>query len=123
VVGTGCNGLAGPLALTPVQWPFAGGAFRGLASGMFVNSVGLAVAGTSTPAIPLPGSPGCNVYLNPLASELTFPTAGTAPLNLPVPNTTAVVGLQLRVQMASVEFGPTTRIATTNAIDLTVGGL
>jgi trimeric autotransporter adhesin len=120
--GVGCNALAGPIALSPIGLPFVGGVYRARTSGLFTNSVALALAGLPSPAFPVPGSPGCFGYVNPLATELVFPVVGTATLALSIPNDPALVGLQLRLQMAAIEFGgATVSIATTNALDLTVG--
>jgi hypothetical protein len=123
VVGAGCNGLAGPIALESVELPFVGGHCRTTATGLFANSVALALAGTPSPAFAVPGAPGCFGYLAALASDLLFPVAGTATVTLPIPSNPAVLGVQLRLQVAAIEFGAITRIATTNALDLTVGTL
>ena len=126
IVGSGCSGGAGPVLLQSAHAPWVGGTFRATASGMTVNSLALQLFGLQPALGALPfGAPGCSLYMVPVVAETLLPANGEAEAFFAVPNVASLVGVQMRMQVAGLEFGPSglVRITSTNALELTVGSL
>ena len=75
---------------------------------------------------PLPfAAPGCALLVQQAATTLFPPAVGHVDIAIDVPDTAALVGLSLRSQVVTLEFGPAPtplRTASSNALDLTIGG-
>jgi hypothetical protein len=125
VVGAGCTGSGGPLALQPRNRPWAGGTFVATASGFPPMSLGLHVIGLTGTSVPLPGgAPGCGLFVVPVVTDVLVPTSGTATASLPIPSSVALAGLGVLTQVVGLELGSSgelVRLTGTNALDLTLG--
>ena len=128
-VGTGCSGSAGPLALAALSLPFTGSTQRSLATGLPANAFGVGILGYTPLAVPLnnllpQALAGCLLLASPDEPTLLPPNSGTVTTSLMVPNVPSLVGAVLQQQVASIELGvggAITAIATTNALQLTIG--
>lgn len=126
IVGSGCSGAAGPVTLTASNLPWAGGVFRGEASGMTATSLALQLLGLQAAAGPLPGgAPGCSLFVNPVIVDTLLPAGGVAEAAFQVPNQPSLAGLTFRLQVVGIELGPTgiVRLTSTNALQATIGVL
>lgn len=127
--GNGCAGSGGPLALVATDLPWLGSSYRGTASGFAVGSLAFDLLGWSAAATPLPllhptGGPGCDLLVNPDATQLLLPVAGAVTTQLSIPNDLALAGLTLRNQILQVELDASlniTALTSTNAVALTIG--
>ncbi|MFN7591263.1 MAG: hypothetical protein ACK5UQ_22530 [Planctomycetota bacterium] len=127
-VGSGCSG-GGPLALAALSLPFTGSTQRSLAMILPGNAFGVGILGFTPLALPLntllpQALAGCLLLASPDELTLLPPNGGTVTTSLVVPNVPSLVGAVLQQQVASVELGPggaITAIATTNALQLTIG--
>lgn len=129
VLGIGCAGSAGPLALVAESLPWTGGVFRSRASGLPWSSLALPVLGWTSIAAPLSAAlpqagASCSLYVVPDLLELAVPTAGQLPLQVAVPDTVALAGLVAHQQVVVLELdagGALLASTSTNALTLTVG--
>jgi hypothetical protein len=126
-IGAGCTGAAGPLTLAADNLPWLGGTFRSTASGFTATSLGLHAIGTQPLAVALPlGAPGCSLFVQPILLDLLLPGSGTATATFAVPRAASLAGLQVRTQVVGVELdaaGNLIQLTSTNALQLTIGGL
>ncbi|MFO1052805.1 MAG: S8 family serine peptidase [Planctomycetota bacterium] len=85
-----------------------------------VELLGIGAAGLDLTGI---GAPSCFLYVNPVTFSIPFAAGGTsANVPLPIPNSTALLGVQVGVQAATVTPGLNTLgIATSNLCVLGVG--
>lgn len=128
-VGTGCSGSAGLLTLSPSSLPYAGSTQRSRATGLPSNAFGIDILGYAPVALPLStllpqGLIGCDLLVRPDALALLPVNAGVVSTALVIPNAQSLVGAVLWQQVASVELSPSggiAAIATTNALQLTIG--
>lgn len=127
VFGAGCNGSAGPVALTATDLPWIGSTFHSEATGMAPISIALHVLGSNPTIAPLPGgAPGCSLFLQPDVLGLLLPNAGVVDATVAVPANTALVGAVVRTQVVGIELsvsGSLTRLTSSNALELTIGAL
>lgn len=127
VVGTGCSATGAAMTLVAHNLPWLAGTFQSTATGFPAIAIGVLVMSTSPAAGPLPGgAPGCSLFVAPELLTLKLPANGSADAGFPVPRVAALAGLQLRTQMVSLELdaaGNLVRLTSSNALQLTVGGL
>ncbi|MEQ1632371.1 MAG: hypothetical protein ABL997_08360 [Planctomycetota bacterium] len=129
--GSGCNGVGGPMVLTSDGLPWIGSTYRSTSTGFGPNAFGVWEIGTAQLAVPvsslLPqGGVGCMQWtLLDVVAELVFPTGSVASGSVFVPASPALIGGVVFNQMAQVEVdlvgGGIVRIATSNALTMTVG--
>ena len=129
--GEGCNSITGPLTLQ-VTWPdlpWIGGTFR-MRLSPIVNALTpvaglLGTSRTQLGAAPLPiqltalGRPDCILSTSSDLSVPILPTPGFSIWSIPIPQDNSLVGLTFYLQGVTVE--PGSLIATSNAIQATVG--
>jgi hypothetical protein len=128
--GTGCNGSTGsPLTLTADNHPWTCRTWSGTCSNLGATALALQVFGWNTLStqlsviLPGIGQPGC--VLRNTADTITgpvFPSAGSAPIAIVLPNNPALAGQALHVQVAEVNLTPM-RIWMSNGLALTIGAL
>ncbi|MFK7740560.1 MAG: hypothetical protein AB8H80_09555 [Planctomycetota bacterium] len=133
-LGTGCSGSAGQLSMRIEQLPWLGGELATQTSGMTtaVASLVVTVYGLGAPlsvpltaAVPQAG-PTCSIYTAPDFTTLSFPTGPEIRSSLQIPQSQALLGLNLSTQVVSVEFdsfGAITTAASSNALQVRVGAL
>lgn len=129
VTGAGCVGGGGLNELTAQSLPWIGSTFRSVASGMTSNAFGVVAAGVSTANVPLSlllpqGMPGCVLQVAPDLLWAVAASGGSAPIALPLPNETSLVGLQLHQQVASFTLdavGTVLAVTVTNSLSLNLG--
>jgi hypothetical protein len=122
--GTGCNGLA--LASTP---PVVGGTWTLTTTGVpAISPIAINFLGTAQVAagLPLPAigidAPGCSVYINNVLSSPAAPNAaGTAVLNLPLPNSATLKGFDLFAQSLALSLANPANLVTSNGIAASLG--
>jgi hypothetical protein len=127
--GSACSGSGGPLLLSATSLPWIGGSYRSTTTGFAANSVGLGFLGLQQVNTPLSalhpaGVPGCDLMVSVDHSVLVLPIAGIATFSLPVPDTVAIVGIEVFQQFVQVEFGGAgaiTSISGSNGVELTLG--
>ncbi|MBL8754158.1 MAG: hypothetical protein JNK15_12730 [Planctomycetes bacterium] len=125
-IGSGCSGGAGPVTLHATNGAWVGGTLRARASGMTANSLAVQAFGVTPTFAVLPGgAPGCHLFLVPDLLEALATSNGFADGAWLVPAAPNLVGLQLRMQVAGIEFGPfgIERLTSTNALEITIGAL
>ncbi|MGB3965888.1 MAG: hypothetical protein WBO45_04090, partial [Planctomycetota bacterium] len=108
----------------PERDAWLGATFRATAVGLSANPLALQLLGTAPAALPLPlGAPGCSQLVDPVLSDVLFPSGGTATCSLFVPELPSLIGRQFLAQMVGLEFaGPTlTQTTSTNALLATIG--
>lgn len=130
--GAGCTSPVGPLNLASNGLPWTGRNWTGTCTTIGPVSLTLAVWGTTATSVPLnpilPVAPvGCNL-LNSADALLgpDVPVAGAVTVTLPVPNTPALAGYQLQVQVAELAFDLAFNwigLYTSNGITLSLGAL
>lgn len=127
--GTGCNGPSGgSLTLTSDNRPWTGRTWSGTCSNFDSSTLGLAVFGLASVALPLDvvapglGQPGCMLLTSSDLVELAVPVAGNAAITLAVPFQVALAGHQLHVQMGELSL-PALHLWTSNGLTVTVGAL
>ncbi|HEX6812348.1 MAG TPA: hypothetical protein VF384_12040 [Planctomycetota bacterium] len=127
-VGSGCTGSGGPNVLTATTLPWAGSAFRSVATGVPGNALALSVVGFTTLSIPLgailpQGVPGCSLFVSPDLLEIYLPAGGLVSTQLAIPNAVALAGQVFHQQVVPIEFGTPgiTALTSTNALSLTIG--
>ena len=127
--GTGCSGTGGANVLTATQLPWLGGTYRGLATGMPPLGFAFVVTGLSPMSVPIAqiapqGGPGCMALVSFDSVEFALPTAGRVVTQFAIPESAALVGVQIRQQVSPVATdagGAITAITSTNALLLTIG--
>ncbi len=124
--GAGCVGSAGPVTLTPDNLPWAGGVYRATATGMPPGSLAVQLFGNTPATLVLPGSaPGCALFVDPFLTGVVSPAGGLAAASYALPNAPVLFGQPVRHQIVGVEqvFAGNLLLTTSNALDLTIGGL
>lgn len=127
--GAACTSSVGPMDLSTTAGPWTGGVFASACSGFAAGSLGAALLGFTSPALPLvqlhpAGVPGCLLLATDDAVLLALPAAGVARAEFPMPTDPAFVGFVLRHQMLQLELGAggaITRIAGSQGLALTIG--
>lgn len=125
VVGAGCSGGAGPVTLAADNGAWVGGTLRATAQGMTPNSLAIQVVGLQPATQPLPGGAvGCQLFTQPILTDLLLPSGGLAAAALAIPNQLALAGLQFQLQVVGIELGGAGIVLTsTNALQVTIGAL
>ncbi|MBL8751763.1 MAG: hypothetical protein JNK15_00575 [Planctomycetes bacterium] len=129
--GAGCNGVGGPMVLTADNAPWTGRTFSATSTGFGPLSFCLGVVGLTQVSIPmvavLPvGGLGCDVLANPDLMVAVLPTAGSAQITFPLPNTPSLGGLSLYFQAAELAFdlgGNIVGLSGSNGLTATIGAL
>jgi len=127
VVGAGCVGAAGPVALIADQLPWLGGTFRSTATGLPAGSLAVEVFGLGalqTPLVTLlpQGLPGCDLLVTPDVLGLRVPSGGEVSTSWSLPMTTSLVGQSFRNQVVVVEInGAISGLSSSNALLATIG--
>ena len=130
--GAGCTGSGGANGLVAPTLPWTGATFRARASGLAPNSLAIGVRGLSTGSLPLSpllsqALPGCDLLVSPDLLDLHLPNAavpGTADITFPIPQSAALTGAVLHLQVVPVVLsavGAITEFSATNALTLTIG--
>lgn len=130
--GAGCAGPGGIVTLAADNLPWTGRTWSATCSNMGSVSLALTMWGTTTAALPLnalfPLAPlGCDLLNS--AEFLVgpdLPVAGETTVTLGVPDSTALAGAQLHVQVAELEFDLGFNwigLYSSNGITITVGAL
>jgi hypothetical protein len=126
--GAGCVGSGGMDVLTASELGWAGGTFRGLATGLPASAAAAAVFGISQISVPLSnllsqGLPGCNVVTTLDLVAALVPSQGRVATQLPIPAVAGLVGQVLHHQVITVETAGSSLIAatSTNGLRLTIG--
>ncbi len=127
-VGTGCQSQYGLLRLSTPNRPWLGTTVRaeGLPfppGSLAFDLIGLAQQATPLSALHPAGGPGCTLLTTPLSSVLLVPNAGRVATQVTIPLDAGLIGMSLFEQLLEVEFGGNgiTRLAATNALQLTIG--
>lgn len=126
-IGTGCIGSGGQTSLYSTSLPWAGSTFTARATGMPAPGICVIAYGTSPLALPLasllPSSPACQLPLQPLVLDLQVPAAGSTTTQLPIPDTSSLVGALLLEQAIALDTAATGIIGatSTNALQLAIG--
>lgn len=131
VLGSGCTGGGGPLALVANRLPWTGRTFQATATGFGPTGVGFSLLSFSTTSTPLAtlhpaGLPGCNLLVNPDVTNLLLPTGSSATLTVNLPASTIYAGAVLHTQVLQVEVGAgftVSAVSSTNGLSLRVGAL
>jgi hypothetical protein len=130
--GAGCVGSAGVPALTPITTPQIGGVFQldttNLSpSAAFAFQV-IGLNRTTSPLGPLPLNlqpfglgPNCDLLVNLNVSVLFSVAGGGGSFSLTVPSNTALDGLALYFQSASIDSGAIGGLALSNGVAATIG--
>ncbi|HEX5052731.1 MAG TPA: hypothetical protein VFZ65_13225 [Planctomycetota bacterium] len=122
--GTGCAGLAldSNVPVLGTNWTLT---TTGIAA---ISPVGITFFGTTRvdPGLPLIAigiaSPGCNVHINGVLSNLSAPNVGgTATLNIPVPLSATIKGTVLTAQSLGLTLAFPSLIATSNGLEGVLG--
>jgi hypothetical protein len=125
IFGAGCSGSAGTPTLQADNLPWIGGVYRSSVTSLAQQSLAVQVFGGNT-SVQLPGTAtGCLLFVDPAVSAIELATNGVAAMAVAIPNEVALIGLPLRQQIVAVEFGVSgiTQLATSNALELTLGAL
>lgn len=130
--GAGCSGPGGALGLASNGRPWTSRTWTGTCSNLGPTSLALAVWGAGQQQLPLAAllpiaGPGCNL-LNSADALLgpVVPTGGSAAVSLALPDSAALSGVGLNVQVAELQFdlaGAWTGLFTSNGLQLTIGAL
>jgi hypothetical protein len=129
VYGVGCSGSGGVNTMRATQLPWIGTAFAAEATGMPAQGLVVALTGFTSLSIPLQnllqqGVPGCHLLASPDISVLGVPRNGLWQSVLPIPASTALVGLVLHHQCLALELDAGSNIVAvtgTNGLRLTIG--
>ncbi|MCA8965480.1 MAG: hypothetical protein H6838_09965 [Planctomycetes bacterium] len=125
--GTGCSGSAGVPKLDNrlFSYPWIGETYTSEVQRVPQGSVpvffatGFAATANSLAAV---GMPGCSQYVAPLVSDLRIANNGRATWDLSIPNSTAMIGLQLYQQALVLSPGSNAAgVIASNGLDLRVG--
>ncbi|MFY9342917.1 MAG: hypothetical protein WAT39_10535 [Planctomycetota bacterium] len=113
--GAGCPGALGVPTLTATSLPVLGGTLN-VTLGNAPVGVGIMITGFSNTllggAIPLPfalgglGFPGCNLLVDPIATDTVVGAPPSAAWSLAIPGTISLLGALLYQQGAVVDTGP-----------------
>lgn len=117
------------MLLTAANPPWTGTTFHSTCGNLAPGSHAFGVLGFTSPGIPLSalhpaGGAGCHLLASPDAVQFLLPAAGTVEHPLTIPNDPAFAGVVLGDQIVVIEFDAAsnvTRIASSNALSLTVG--
>ncbi|MCB9886521.1 MAG: hypothetical protein H6838_13590 [Planctomycetes bacterium] len=129
-LGAGCSSSIGPMQLTLDGLPWLGGNIASTTTGFAPRSFGVFEVGVTSLALPLvalhpAGGPGCMQWTGlDLVTELMLPGGSSASHAIALPNDPVFAGVVLHHQVGQVEFdnsGAITRLATSNAVTLTLG--
>ncbi|MFK7741755.1 MAG: hypothetical protein AB8H80_15660 [Planctomycetota bacterium] len=131
VVGAGCSGSVGPIALTVEQLPWLGGVLRTTATGLAPGALAAAVYGFQSSVVPLAsispfGQPGCNLACDPDILFWSGAVAGLLRSELAIPSAPALVGAMFFHQVVPVELDASGQLAAllaSDAVQLTIGSL
>ena len=128
--GTGCSGPAGALTLASNSSPWTGEVWSTSCGPLGPTSLAMEVWGISQTLLPLNAvlpiaGAGCNL-LNTADLLLgpSIPVAGQATVQFALPNTPALAGSMLQLQVAELEFdlgGNWIGLYTSNGLSMTVG--
>lgn len=128
--GAGCSGPAGNLALVADNMPWAGDVWSSTCAPLGPTSLAMEVWGVSQAALPLNAvlsvaGAGCNLLTTgELLLGPSVPVAGAANVQFAVPNSAALAGAVLHLQVAELEFDLTGNwigLYSSNGLTMTVG--
>jgi hypothetical protein len=111
VVGTGCQGAAGPHLLASTREPWVGTTWTAVDSGLLPGSLLATLYGFSNPDLPLLAltpftHPACRLLAHNQAWSAQVATGPTATTSLTIPNSVQFAGLVVHHQVLALEFGP-----------------
>lgn len=128
--GAGCAGSGSTLALAPISLPWLGAHYEARCTPVPPGAFGVEVLGLSAQNQPLgvlhpAAGPACLLLVSLGALRLHVPVNGEVTTDLAVPPHPALLGARLHQQLLVVEpsAAPGQQFASSNALDLTVGGL
>ncbi len=124
--GSGCVGTNGSIRLVARHQPWLGAAYVGDVFGVPANALVVHALGVQALPAALTLSPGCSLFVDPLALSVLLPNGGAATVQLDVPYVPALVGFLFTSQAAVLELdalGALTRITSSPALALRVGDL
>lgn len=124
-----CIGPAGPMTLTADALPWIGGPYRATATGFAPTTLGLGVIGfgeqtTLLSSLHPTGTPGCDLLTSPDYLQLLLPTAGEVTMEITIPDSPSLAGIELRQQLLQIELGTALQIDSitgSNGLELTIG--
>ena len=129
VLGTGCTGSAGPVALAALQLPLLGGRFRARGTGLPAFGITLAVTGLTSTSLPLSlalpqALPGCTLFANADLIDAVVPVGGTATTELGFPFNASLIGVPFFHQYVPLELdllGNILTVTASNALQVQLG--
>ncbi|MCB9878137.1 MAG: hypothetical protein H6835_11100 [Planctomycetes bacterium] len=120
--GSGCSGSGGTNQLRSQNAAWLGGTMRSVATGMPNGGLVVDVLGLAPTFAPLP-TPGCALWVDPLALGVAVPVAGRVESALAIPGSLALLGQVLYEQAIGVELtgGAITGLTGSNRLQQTIG--
>ncbi|MCB9878709.1 MAG: hypothetical protein H6835_14025 [Planctomycetes bacterium] len=127
--GAGCAGASGQPVYAATELPWLGGSYRARVTDLPAQGLVLQLLGTGPaiqvplPAALLPASAACMVHVLPEVFGVQF-ASGSAETSLAIPDSSTLLGAQLRDQLVALELddgGALLESTASNALLLTIG--